>query len=112
MSMRCHILLPLLLWALVSGPGCGTFSQLTSGKGLAIYGGLRVDCSLVGQGWDLIQPSMSESGGWAAREKPPMAVLWPVMLLDVPFSLAADTILLPFSLLNELCQGGIDVDGI
>ena len=56
-------------------------------------------------------PAGLESSGWAARELPMLAALWPVLLLDVPLSLVIDTVFLPVSLLNELHRGGIDVDG-
>lgn len=87
--------------ALLGAPGCATISQASRGgtgadqdKGPAAYGGVRTianACADISRGVD-----------WGV-----LPVI--LMTLDAPFSFALDTVLLPFTVINELARGGIEV---
>jgi uncharacterized protein YceK len=68
----------------------GTIEQGVQTPGPAAFGGIRMDFTILG--------SDSVSGGSKA-----MAVF------DLPIAFVLDTVLLPFSILNELISGGIVV---
>jgi uncharacterized protein YceK len=70
--------------ALLALPGCGTIGNLMDRP--QIYGGVRYDCSEVARGTGPCNPGV-------------------LMVFDVPFSLALDTVVLPFTAVYELVDG-------
>ncbi len=68
--------------------GCGTLFQGHEDSGPAIYGGIRFDVQSIAQAEDAVDVLL--------------------MLMDLPFSLVADTVILPWSIYNEIDKGGID----
>ncbi len=78
-----------ILTAAVVISGCGTVLQIDDGHGPAIYGGIRFDVRSITKDKDV---------GIAL-----------MMAVDLPFSLVADTVILPWSVYNEISQGGIEV---
>lgn len=85
------LLATVLLTALVGLSGCGTTFQALQPKGPAIFGGVRLDLQQFG------------------HEKSGIGDMI-FYCLDVPFSLAGDGVLLLVSVINELYEGGIEVD--
>lgn len=85
------LLAAVLLTALVGLSGCGTTFQALQRKGPAIFGGVRLDIEQFGH-------EQSHVGDMI------------FYCLDLPFSLAGDTALLLVSVINELYEGGIDVE--
>lgn len=90
-------LLLVLTAALALGaPACSTILQASDRDGPAAMGGVRA------QGW-----------AWSrlldAEEKPlgGVVVLSGLLVLDFPLSLAADLLLLPYGIYNELDAGGL-----
>ena len=63
--------------------GCGTIGNLMEKP--QIYGGLRYDISEVGRGTGPCNPGI-------------------LMVFDVPFSLALDTVVLPFTVIYEVAD--------
>jgi len=80
--------------------GCGTIGTRMfddpekSGDyhGSKIYSGIRGDIQAVG---DMLSPDYNKEGRG----------LWPLFLLDLPFSFIADTLLLPITIYEELSKG-------
>ncbi|MBX3468957.1 MAG: hypothetical protein KF878_18965 [Planctomycetes bacterium] len=84
------LLAAVLLTAVVGLSGCGTIFQGTQPKGPAIFGGVRQDLAQFSH-------EQSHLGDMI------------FYCLDMPFSLAGDAVLLLFSAINELYEGGIEV---
>lgn len=83
------------------GQGCATVAQAKGDKGPAVFGGVRRSSSrFLGS----LSPDFNSCG-------PPPLLYWIVLPLDFPFTLLADTVLLPVSIPNEVRQGGIDAGG-
>ena len=72
--------------------GCGTTLQGGCLSGPAIYGGIRCDVKSIAQADDAGEVLL--------------------MLTDLPLSLVADTVILPWSIYNEIKQGGVKVKSI
>ncbi len=85
------LLAAVLLTAMVGLPGCGTTFQALQRKGPAIFGGVRLDI-------EQFSHEQSHLGDMI------------FYCLDMPFSLAGDGVLLLVSVINELYEGGIDVE--
>ncbi|SRR6266705_1032297 len=89
----------LLILAVSTSCGCGTIGTrmfddpAKSGDyhGSKIYSGVRGDIQAVG---DMLSPNYTKE----ARG------LWPLFLLDLPFSFIADTLLLPITIYEELSK--------
>ncbi len=81
-----------LLIAAVAISGCGTLFQGHEDSGPAIYGGIRFDVQSIAQAEDAVDVLL--------------------MLTDLPFSLVADTVILPWSVYNEIDKGGIDTKSL
>lgn len=74
-------------------PGCSTGRQIrTQNDGPAVFGGMRMMVALLGSD----QPHVKGDGIMA--------------VVDSPFSLVADILILPFSIINEIAAGGITVE--
>ena len=85
---------PHILLALSLTVGCSTWEQAVSDPGPAIFGGVR---------------TLGLSSAFPSRRCE--APLWlGAALLDLPFVLAGDTLLLPVSIVNEIWAGGIDAE--
>ncbi|MCO5171913.1 MAG: hypothetical protein M9894_36905 [Planctomycetes bacterium] len=84
------LLAAVLLTAVAGLSGCGTIFQGTQPKGPALFGGIRQDIAQFSH-------EQSHLGDKI------------FYCLDIPFSLAGDTVLLLFSAINELYEGGIEV---
>ena len=80
-----------LLIAAVAISGCGTTFQGCGLFGPAIYGGVRCDILSIAQ-------------------EPELAAL--ILVVDLPFSFLADTVILPWSIYNEIKRGGVKVKSI
>ena len=80
-----------LLIAAVVISGCGTTFQGSGLYGPAIYGGVRCDVLSIAQ-------------------EPEVAAL--ILVVDLPFSFVADTVILPWSIYNEIKRGGVKVKSI
>lgn len=85
--------LALLASALLAG--CGTILQ-PSGKGPVPFGGVRWDVQAIMSQWDRGE---GESTSKAVRRR---CVVYPLLFLDVPLSLAADIVILPYTLFNQI----------
>lgn len=72
--------------------GCCTLGQSAQREGPAVFGGVRLDAKL-----------LALTGG----KEPTMIGL---VLLDLPLSLTLDTLLLPFSIPNEIEERGIETE--
>ena len=97
-------LIALLLLSALS-TGCGTIAQATDRQGPAVFGGTRLD------GLSLYRLAI----GPEPTEPDPLgpAIRWllvPVVLIDVPLSLALDVCLLPVSIPNEISEDGIAIE--
>ncbi len=68
--------------------GCGTIFDAGT-KGPRIYGGVRTDVETIG-------------GGDPGSHLDATPILRIASALDLPFSLAADTLILPYTIFNEL----------
>ena len=79
-----------VLFALCAS-GCGTTLQASGLYGPAIYGGVRCDILSIAQ-------------------EPEVAAL--ILVVDLPFSFVADTVILPWSIYNEIKRGGVKVKSI
>lgn len=71
--------------------GCGTLYQAHQVKGPAVFGGLRLDV-------EQFDHPQTHAGDMV------------FYILDMPFSLAGDACFLLISVINELYEGGIDVE--
>jgi len=91
-----RVLVSILLLAMT---GCGTFlahTDLTDDSGKApyqtgVYAGVRLDAEFVHDTW-------SPHNGEDTADR---IFLTPIILLDMPFSAIADTVLLPFDLTRK-----------
>ena len=78
--------LVLLLAVTLCAAGCGTINDMTKGEeGQRIYGGVRQDAGMV-----------------ASRNSTPIIL----GILDMPFSLALDTAMLPITLIFAIFRAG------
>jgi len=87
----------------VALPACGSISQFGSHNekaGPAIYGGVRIDLRSL---WQYFAQYDTVVGDDTAA-----FLGLPLILLDLPLSFVADTVLLPWSLYNEIAKGGIE----
>lgn len=82
-----------LAWAL---SGCGTILQPSKSHGAALYGGVRWDVSFLRAQY---LDGKGESGAKAARR---MVLVHALLLFDLPLCLVADTVLLPYTAVNEV----------
>jgi uncharacterized protein YceK len=73
-------------FGLMAATGCGTMGKYSEYHKPMIYGGAGVDAALLGGG-------IAEPGGWPAGWG-----LALIGLIDLPLSLAADTIMLPYDI--------------
>jgi uncharacterized protein YceK len=77
--------------------GCGTIAARTSGANERIYPATSIDalCIRTGGGnWENDNPSLSSQiVGWG--------IMTPFWILDFPFSLVSDTVMLPFDIRNN-----------
>jgi len=78
--------------------GCGTLAQFGQADGPAAFGGFRTDVKSIYQTPGETE-SFAEAATWLAA-----------LVLDLPFSLVADTLVLPYSVFNEIRCGGATVD--
>jgi len=81
--MRRALVLMLFMSVLT---GCGTVASLGSDDANKVYGGVRFDGAMIG---------LTSNEDAAELEG-----MWIIGLLDFPFSLVADTVVLPFTLLK------------
>jgi uncharacterized protein YceK len=88
---RTIAVLVLLAALLLLLDGCASVSNLGTPDGWKVYGGTRTDASLVSEGFSP-PPQVAES---KKIERPILVWEGCCGLVDMPFSLAADTLLLP-----------------
>lgn len=75
--------------------GCGTILQ-PIGEGPAPYGGVRWDVDVIRAQWGT---GPEESTSKSVRRR---IVTYPLLILDLPLSLVADTLLFPYALFNQI----------
>ena len=87
--------------------GCATYGSLGGKDGAKVYGGTRLDATIIGEG---LGPA-PEVGKHEALEKP--VLVWAACcgLVDLPFSFLADTALLPITVPLAFQDSGPESSG-
>jgi len=92
--MRTLRLAPIALAVLPFLGGCATSGSLTGKDGCQVYGGTRLDATIISESL----AGDSELAKTESIERP--VLLWAACcgLVDLPFSVVADTVLLPITI--------------
>jgi uncharacterized protein YceK len=88
--MRAIIVVPALLLALAAGTGCASYANLGTEDGWKVYGGARLDATLISEGFAPTKEVTQKN-----VERPVLVMEGCSGLVDLPFSAIVDTVLLP-----------------
>ena len=104
MTMRGTLMAVAVLAAVSAQGGCGTAGNLTEKGGCRVYGGTRMDGAIIS---DSFAPD-SEMAKAEGLERP--VVVWAGWcgLVDLPFSVVADTVTLPFTVPLSMKRSGAE----
>jgi uncharacterized protein YceK len=104
--MRPTLGVLVLLAALLTLSGCATSANLGSPDGCKVFGGTRLDATLISEGL-APDPDVAKKN---ELERPVMVYEACCGMIDMPFSILADAVLLPITVPVSLSRSGTDAD--